>query len=615
MATVAQFNQDQNQQQPGPNQGGSGQVINSTGGGGAAGVSSSTPGGAGAYSPPRTPLAGGPNIQQYLQANQGAGQQLSQGIQNNVQSQAQGLNQQLSSYQNQLSQQYNPLQQNLDSNAQTTTQSAFQNPQQLLDAYNASKTQSTNTPLTDSQQQAANQYQQFQQLATGGYGQNIQDYGNAGTQYGYNLQNQLSGIQQSAQNANTEMGRNQLLQNAVGQPNYNIGQQSLDSLFLQAQPGVANQLQQNLGNISQQAGQNVSGFQSDVQSKLNALQGLSSQDQQQIQNLFTNGNANNTGLNQITSNVQNEVQAALAAQPGVVQGFQQAAQAGPTYNTANGQQALGQFTSAQLQQLGLNPDLNAWGVNLGQYMSSTPLSGLSTAGQNTAIAGSDEFNRYNALNQLLGGATGTGTAQQSIFGTNTQQSATPYNPVTFDTTGFNNAVAQQQKALTGADFTSEINQQFMPAAISHFYGDQSSNIEGNIAAALKAGVNPNTLYNDLSNSKYQSALGNSLSSEVSANGLNSGFTGMGTQSYSNALSGLKNWLTNTYNPAAYDFLGDNATANAAQNPTATTPAIGGRHGPQIIQPNPTIPVDAGPDYQFAMPGTTPASWSPALGGI
>jgi len=513
MATIAPDQNQLNQQQQ-PNAGGGGQVINSTGGGGATGVQSGQTGAGGAaYSPARAPLTGQPNISQYLAANQGAGQQLSQGIQNNLQTQNQALNQQIGSYNQQLgSQYYNPLFQNLGQNAQNVTQTAFQNPQQLLDAYNAAKTQSSNQPLTDpAQQQALQNYNQFQQLASGGYNQNISDYGNTAQQYGYNLQNPLASIQQQAAGANTEMGRNQLLQN-IAQPGYNLGEQGLDALFLGGTPGVANQLQQGLTNIANQAAQNVNAFNTTNQQQVAALQGLSASDKAAITNLFMNGipgaaspastnqylqqlqsapmtsqgtpqqpnittpgqvnpatglvnpidripglnapagpNYNQTGLNQIAANVQQEIQNALAAQPGILQNLQQAAAADPFYAATHPANyvAPGNFTAAQLNQLGLQDNLNAYGVNLGQYISATPLANLTSQGQAAAVASPDEFNRYQALNQLLGQATGTGTAQPSIFGNATTAAATPFNPVTFDTSAFNTAIAQgKQNAQT-----------------------------------------------------------------------------------------------------------------------------------------------------------------------
>lgn len=569
MATIAQFNQDQNQQQQTTNQGGGGQVLTSNAGGGATGVSPSTP--TGSYSPPRAPLSGTPNIQQYLQANQGAGQNLSQGIQNNVQSQAQGLNNQVSSDQQNLSSQYQPLQQNVNG-GQQAIQTAFQNPQQLLDAYNAAKTSSSNQPLNNTQQQSLNQYNQYQQAATGGYNPAIQSYNNSAQQYGNTLQNQLSNIQDQATNANTEMGRGQLLQNAIGQPNYNMGQQTLDSLFLQAQPGVANQLKQNLGNIASQSGQNVNAFNQDTQAKIAALQGLSAQNQQYAQNLFNNGIAGSTdpnqqGLSGIASNVANEYTQAQANAPTAVANMQASA-------TAN------QFTPDQLQQLGLQDNTNAWGVNLNPYINATPLL-AANAGGNAQVANANEFNRYNALNQLAGGPAGT--AQASIFGGATQ--AGGFNPISFDTSAFQTAVQNQQAALNGADLQNEL-QKIEPGIQSAWGGDTAlyGDVVGKINQLTQQNKSPQEIMDALKDTNYGNSLANNYGAYISGQGLNPGFVDMGSAAYGKALDPLQNWINKTYSPAANDILGTNAPVVTPKN--------------NIQKPAPPAP-------------TRPASWNPS----
>lgn len=541
MATVAQFNQDQNQQNP--NSGGSGQVLNSAGSDGSSGMLSGQSGSDGggstpAYSQARAPLSGAPNIQQYLQANAGAGQKLSQGIQNNVQQQAQSLDKQVGSYQQQLQGQYQPLAQNLGESGQQNIQSAFQNPQQLLDAYNAAKTQSSNQPLSNDQQNQLNQYNQFQQLASQGYNPGIQSYGAASQQAGNTLQGGLSNIQQQAQLANTEMGRSRLLQN-INQPNYNLGQQSLDSLLLQAQPGTANQLQQGLSGIASQAGQNVNAFNSDAQSKLAALHGLSSQNQQAIQNLFTSGQG---GMNDISGNVGNEVQAAIANQQAIMPGLVTASK-----NNS--------FTPEQLQQLGLQSGMHTWGVNADPFLSSTDLSGMSKEAQNAAVANPEEFGRYNALNNLLGTATGTNVAQPSIFGTATQQNG-PFNPANFDTTGFQNAINAKQNALQGTDFQNFVANKFNPALNNAYMTDVVPEQAINkIQQMISNHALPPEVMAQLKDPTFQAGLTNAASKRISDAGLNQDFVGDTMNKYNSTLNVLQDWLNKTYNPAAGAALG------------------------------------------------------------
>lgn len=540
MATLAQFEQDQNKQQPNDNQGGGGQVLNSSGGD-ASGVSS-----IGASSPssaPRTPISSTPNIQQYLQANQGAGQNLAQGIQSNVQSQAQGLNQQVGSAQQKLNAQYQPLQQNL-SGGQQTIQSAFQNPQQLLDAYNASKSLQTGQALNDQQQQALSQYNQFQQLNTGGYNPAIQSYGTAAQQYGTPLQSQLQDLQNQAKLANTESGRSQLLQNTVAQPNYSIGQQSLDNLFLQAQPGVANQLKQNLGNISTQSTQNLNQANQDVQSKLAALNALSTQNQQYAKNLFTGqGEPGQLGLGGITSNVANEYAQAQQNQPIALSQVQQAA-------TQN------QFTPEQLQQLGLGDSYHAWGVNLNPYISANQLQ-AANAGGNAQVATPEEFARYNALNQVLGGPSGT--AQASIFGG--AQQAGGFNPVNFDKAGFETAVQGQKSALTGADFKNAFSG--IAPQIQAAYGVEAPGIVNSINKMISDGKSPQEVMDALNAIKGHSGQFWDYSNWLHGQGANQGFAEMASDAYGKSLTPYEQWLQKTYQPAENDILGTGAIANSS----------------------------------------------------
>lgn len=434
MATVANPYNPNDQQEE--NQGGGGHILSSSAPSPGEGGGASNPA-SGGSAPQRAPLSGTPNIQQYLQANQGAGQRLAGGIQSNAQNQAQKVGENVKKAGSDLNAQYQPLQQNLQQ-GQQTIQSAFQNPQALLDAYNASKSQSSSQPLNQNQQQALGQYNQFQQLNSGGYNPAISQYGNTVQQTGNQLQGQLSNLQQQAGSAATESGRFGLLQKAVGQPNYNSGQQTLDALFLQAQPGVANQLKQNLGNIAQQAGQQIGSLNSDAQSRLAALQGLSAQNQQMIKNQF------GQELGNIGTNVKGEydqlAQSAPQSQAALKQAFQS-----------------NQFSPQQLEQLKLQSGTQTWGLKPEELMAAghfqaNPLAAASEGGYAQA-ASPEEFARYNALNQLAGGGPGQ-TLQQNIFGG--AGSAGGYSPVSYDPAALQNTLQERQKAVT-QDFASGIS--------------------------------------------------------------------------------------------------------------------------------------------------------------
>ena len=515
MATIA--NQyDPNNPNAASNQGGGGTVMPSTGGGGG-GASTTGAGGSQASATPYQP----PNVSQYLAANPGAGQRLTTGITGNIQNQANQLGQQVNTSQNQANAQYQPLNQNL-SQGQQVAQTAFQNPQALLDSYNASKTQSNNQPLSSDQQINAGLYNQFQQLNTGGYNQGIQNYGNYTKQQENALQGQLGNLTQQTGSANTEMGRAQLLQNAVGQGNYNPGEQTLDALFLQAPSqrnagGLSNlqQLQQNLKGIGNQASQQVGAFGTDAQSKLAALQSLSAGDQAGIKNLFNTGSwtgqapaaGGPQGIQGIAGNVQNEYNA-----------LQQNAAAS---NAAWQNAAQGNYSPEVLAALGLQPGSQTWGLT-GQQLEqaagyqANPLAGFNQGGAALA-ATPEEFARYNALNQLAGGPAGQ--VQPSIFGTASQ--AGGYNPYTLtNAQGAQNAI-QQNAQKYGVTNVNNIIDQMRQAG--YFGQTEGAHMGGGVGSAANPGevyrqrtgdllsqlqqnagtANPNDYYNQVLNAVNQ----------------------------------------------------------------------------------------------------------------
>lgn len=583
MATVAQFDQDQNNQnQPGQNPGGGGQVLNSTGGGGASSSGGgAAPAGQGTYSAPRQAQSGAPNINQYLQANQGAGQQLAGGITSNIQNQANQLNQNVNTAQSSLQNQYQPLQQNLGDKSQSTIQTAFQNPQQLLDAYNQSKTQSGNAPLSNDQQGQLDQYNNFQNLNTGGYNQAISNYGTTAQQLGGNLQNQYQNLAQQTGQANNEMGRNQLLQNTVGQPGYNQGQQTLDTLFLQAQPGVANQLKQNLGQIGSQAQQQVQNFGTDAQSKLAALQGLSSQDQQSIKNLFTNGAGGSSpqGLNGIASNVGNEyaaAQAASANNPQVAADF-----------------AKGQLSPDEMSKLGLDPNQKVWDLfqasnpNKGQLASYVNQNALDqnvngVGAGNAQVAGADEFGRYNALNSLLG----NNGSQNNIFG-GAAAAGGGYNPYSLDTQRYNDAIANRAQFYQQED-PRDIARQVQGTINSN--GTFGSAILPGVSQGL-AGITNSTGNVDMS--QLQNIINNAVSKQHGETGQTDTYqqtynqdTGVGpNQSYlSSYLTPLQQYI-NQYGQVSNQTLGGTSQQAAPSTNSLVNPLDASAHGGSGLSPD------------------------------
>lgn len=446
MATLAQFNQDEEEQTNQAEQtGGGGQVLSSTEGEVSGGQPSGGQASGSATPAGRATLSHKPNINQYLQANQGAGEQLAGGIESNVQRQADELGQNVNTYGQQLESKFNPLNQTQQQGSQVI-QSAFQNPEQLLNAYNAAQNQESGQSLSDDQQSSLNQYNQFQAYnnpnAAGGINQQIANYGSAGQNANFNLQNQYQGINQQIGQANTESGRFGLLQKAVGQPSYNTGQQTLDALFLQAQPGVTRQLQQNLGNIGQESRQQINELGTDAQSKLRALQGLSAQNQKSVKDTFTGG------LQDINQNVKNSYNQLAATAPGLQERIRQ----GVLNNKLRGD---------DFSELGYNTSkdgpLHTWGLsgqeilNAGNF-SANPLLAAEQGGYAQA-ASPEEFARYNALNQLAGGPSGL---QSNMFGTAT--TAGNYDPISFDQSALQNSINARKNTIMGTDFKNALGQ-------------------------------------------------------------------------------------------------------------------------------------------------------------
>lgn len=498
MATLAEFNQehqdeDQNSPDTPPAAGGdSSEVVESGSGGGSAAP-------AGGGSAPRANPSGKPNVQQYLQANQGgngqqsAGEQLSGTIQKNVQGQANQLGEKVNTATSQLGSQYDPLNKNL-STGKDTIDKAFKDPQALLDAYNQSKstnqaagttqpaaspTAPTNQPAapaqdaTQGQQQAedpnaapdySQMYNQFQQLNTGGYGTDINNLGQAAQTAVGDLQTQYGDLAQQTNAAKNEMGRFSLLRNAVGQPNYTSGQQTLDSLFLQAQPGVTRGLQNNLGQIAQGAQSNIQGLASQydpnsAESKIAALQNLSAQNQDYAKTTF------NTGLGDITSTAQAKMaadQAKAGQLPDVIKRLQG--------NTT---------TAADAQALGLKAGTSAYDVDLSKFINQqAPTETLAQA------ATPEDFARYNALRQL------GGIADPSAFGTAT--TAGGYDPYQFQQTAADAAIGKAKDYYENQQFHKVLDPWTAPASggdgsIFHGTGHDGLNAAiGNLKKAKSA---------------------------------------------------------------------------------------------------------------------------------
>lgn len=365
-----------------------------------------------AGSAPQSTPSGRPNIKQYLNANQGAGDKLSQGIQQRYGVDQQAYQKNVDDTKNTFGSTADDLQKKTGEEGQKTIQTAFKDPSALLAEQNKT------------------QLDEFNKLKTGGYGQDIGNLQNQTQQQKFGLQNQLGNLQSQANLANTEGGRFQLLQQSFGTPTYSKGQQRLDQMFLQAQPGSTQDLQKGLQSGYQSANQAYQGLDANTTSRLGALNSLVGERQNQWTGLLNNGadaagldaNIGDRGLNDINTSVQANMEKAktLAANgyPGMVDRLKK-----------------NQLTNADMRMLGLDTDFfkstnnthipttgsSLYNVDLSKYLADGSQATNATAAQ---VANPEEFARYRALQQLSGDNSG------DIFGGATE--AGGYHPYAYN---------------------------------------------------------------------------------------------------------------------------------------------------------------------------------------
>jgi len=206
------------------------------------------------------------NIQKYLQANKGAGQEIAKDIKQTGQTQAEKIGQ------------------NVDRAKNIYNQRAQQLGQQISGAEAAGR----NVFNQAGQDQVQDQnIAQARQLASGQLGSLA---GQLGTQTG-GLQNRVQALQKMAGQVGTEAGRFQTLQNMYqkGGRQYNRGQQRLDQLLLQR--GGAEELQGQLSNIAQGAQQNLTGLQQESAEKRSQLVSEADARRQALTNLIQSGSS------------------------------------------------------------------------------------------------------------------------------------------------------------------------------------------------------------------------------------------------------------------------------------------------------------------------------------
>lgn len=369
------------------------------------------------------------NLRQYVEANQGAGQKLGQGIQQQAQQTASQAQKGISDVSSKFQQQSTPLEQQLGEQGQSTIQTAFKTPEQLL--------------------QNQQQLQQFQTLRNQGLNQQIGGL----AQDTSSIQKQVQGLQENVGLAGSEGGRFQLLQRTFGQPDYSKGQQRLDQLFLQASP--VRDLQKQLGEQAKTTSQALTGTETSMQDKIAALMGMSGQRAEEANKLLYGGASegieSELGQRGITDIAQ-DVEARR----------KQAEQTG----SQRLEQLLGnigkdQFSQEDLAAFGIDPGSELYNIDLSNYISQQPRSATMAN-----IANPEEFSRYQALRQLAGGA------DADVFGGATADELGGYSPYEINKesiSAFLNPRTEQVKKATeeaGTQLYKEFNPEWMDTVIN-----------------------------------------------------------------------------------------------------------------------------------------------------
>lgn len=364
-----------------------------------------------------------PNVQRYLQANIGAGQRLAGGIQQRATEEAERARRGVEEVQQRFGQQAAPLEQELGEQAEQRIQTAFQDPQQLL----------------QQQQQLA----QFQRLRDAGMQADI-----AGLQTDVSpYQQQQQAIQQAAQQAGTEAGRYQLLQQAYGRPEYTRGMSRLDQLLLQADPGAAREMQMGLRGTATGLGETIGAAGEEMATRRAALSGLAGERAGQIGQLLRTGRVEGLAPEeQLGQMGYEDIEAA------VTQRLAEAQQQAPEQfeRLRSGLQA-GALTEAQVQELGLTPEMQLYDIDLSKY-----LAGEGRAPTAAGVTTEEELARLRALQQIAGPEAGEFlTGAEEVGG---------FRPYDFAREDLRSAITQREQQVTGAtqDVISDVAGSFRP---------------------------------------------------------------------------------------------------------------------------------------------------------
>jgi hypothetical protein len=333
-----------------------------------------------------------------------------------------------------------------------------------------------------------------------------------------NAYGSVQNASQNAQNAQTDGGKQALLQQYYGRPDYGSGQQSLDMSLLNSNPSTTSKF----SNIADQATQLKSGWN-------DYMNGLGKYATQGATDTKT---AHDNTRSALGIDDSGKILDATPTSTGAIQGLENnvnsAVTAGNTaaasnYAAAKNDLTTGHLTQDDIKNLKLQSLLGQSTYNTDPTQSQY----LQQAGTATAnnVATSDQYARMNALAQLAN--------TQNTFLTGNPSQAGSYNPnAVFNTGAYQNSLNQAQQAYQNSLNSSTVGQ--LGAQTNLDLGNYSNPANNAMTANQLSAWNANSiahpilngLYDDAANSrKSQTALQNILDAYATKQGANTKFGG------------------------------------------------------------------------------------------
>ena len=386
------------------------------------------------------------NIQSYLNANQGAGQNIAGAIGQNANNQANTVANTTGNAQGVIGGQIAQENANI-AQAGGIVNQIGQDPTQLFGGYNAGTNSFNN----------AQQFGNFQQLQNGTT--NAAALTGAANQALQPAQADVNNLNTFANQAGSEQGRFGLLQQTLGNAGYNSGQQGLDQLLLSTAPGNnLGNLQTNLNNTATGAANNLANTQQQFASQIGALTPAAQAAQAQIAAAIGTTAAPTSGAagTAYTPNATGAYGTGAfgALQTNLVNALnKQQGTANTDYSNLISALNNGGLNAQQFQDLNqaLGGNLNANSQLFGG-MTGASLDPAFAAQQYNInqVATAPQYTQYQALQALagapgtgpsIGGLTGPAAAPTNDISVNTNMFAPQYGT---NTTGYNNATSGWQ---------------------------------------------------------------------------------------------------------------------------------------------------------------------------